>query len=1071
MNAEQNLGFIARMVELFITSRLSPLILIASLLMGMAALLLTPREEEPQIVVPVMDVFVEAPGASADEVEKLVATPLEQKLWEIPGVEYAYSMSMPGRAVATVRYYVGEDREDSLLKTWSKLMSNQDLIPPFVSRWAVKPVEIDDVPIVLLTLSSPDPAYGGYELRRIAEELVDKIGTVENTGKIWISGGERRTLRIYPNPAKLAAHQVTLLELIRSLQAANLNLQAGDFDLSDRRLRLEAGPFIRTLAQAESIVIAQHGGRPVYLREVARLEDGPAEMDTYTRIGFGPQAGRSKIIAGPEASAGEGGPAVTIAVPKRRGANAVTVARAVIDQVISLHDRVIPSQVTVTVTRDYGQTANDKVNELVQNLVVAILLVVTVLAIILGLREAFVVAIAVPVTFGVTLFMDLLFDYTINRVTLFALVLSLGLLVDDPIVNMENIYRHFKMRRQPPLPAALTAVDEVLPPTIFTTLTAIVSFLPMAFITGMMGPYMGPMAFNVPVALTVSTFVAITITPWISYRLLKGDYGKKEDESFDLERTWIYRVYRALLAPLLKTPRHAGLFLLAVAILFMLSCLLVVFAVPLKLLPFDNKSELQLVIDMPRGTTLETTDAVTRDLEAYLATVNEITDFSAYVGLASPMDFNAMARRYYLRRGAHQSDIRINLVHKLDRDQQSHQIALRIRPAVERIAARHGANVKIVETPPGPPVLSTVVAEVYGPPGGSYADLVVNTKKVRQEFDKLDSLVDVDDFVDAPQTLLHYHLDQSKAALHGITVQQTAKTLAAALDGAQISILHATGERFPAPIVVRLTRPLRSVPETLLILRVRAQDGHLIPLGEVGHFEREAQPTTRFHKNLQPVNYVVAELAGHAPVEAVIALTRAFNERPLPEGYDVTLRGEGEWKITVDVFRDLGIGFGAALLLIYVLLVIQTNSLGMPGVIMLAIPLTIIGIMPGFGLLNMLPEPIGPYPNPVFFTATAMIGMIALAGIVVRNSILLIDFTERLRSQGISLREALIEAGAVRFRPILLTAFTTLSGAVVMTLDPIFSGLAWSFIFGIFASTSFTLLVIPVVYWLLSRTR
>ena len=1065
------MGFTARIVKLFIESRLSPLILIGSLLMGAAALLLTPREEEPQIVVPVMDVFVEAPGASVDEVEKLVATPLEQKLWEIPGVEYVYSMSMPGRAIATVRYYVGEDREDSLLKTWSKLMSNQDLIPPFVTAWTVKPVEIDDVPIVLLTLSSPDPAYGTYELRRIAEELLDKIGRVKNTGKLWIAGGERRTLRIYPDPARLAAHHLSLLELMGALQRANFNLQAGEFDHGNRRVRLEAGPFWQTLEQAGDTVVGQYQGRPVYLREVADLEDGPAEVETLTRIGFGPQAEHSKRIAGPEMTAGDGHAAVTIAVPKRRGANAVTVARDVIDQVKALHGDVIPSEVTVTVTRDYGETANDKVNELVEHLFIAIATVIVLLALALGVREAFIVAIAVPMTLGVTLFCDLVFGYTINRVTLFALILSLGLLVDDPIVDVENIYRHFKLRKQPPLQAALTAVDEVRPPTIYATFTVIVSFLPMFYITGMMGPYMAPMAFNVPVAMLMSLLVAFTVTPWASYHLLKAEYGKPGEKPYDIHDSPVYRWYRRALGPLIAHPWRARAFLGVVALLFLLSCLLVVFGIPLKLLPFDNKNELQLIIDMPRGTTLEETDAVARDLEDYLATVNEVTDFETYIGHASPMDFNGLVRHYYLRHASHQGDIRINLIHKHQREYQSHEIALRIRPDIEAIAARHGASVKIVEIPPGPPVLSTVVAEVYGPPGAAYDELVANTLKVRQGFEKLDILVDVDDFVDEPQTRLDFHVDQAKAALHGITTAQIAQTVTAALGGRAVGLLHAPGERQPAPAVVRLTRPLRSHPGMLTSLRVRGGDGRLIPLSELGHFVEEPVPVTRYHKNLKPVGYVIAEMAGHAPVEAVIALTRMFEENPLPPGYDFTLRGEGEWKITVDVFRDLGLAFGAALIMIYILLVMQTDSLGMPLVIMMAIPLTVIGIMPGFWLLNLLPEPIRGYPNPVFFTATAMIGMIALAGIVVRNSIILIDFIQRLQAQGKALGEALIEAGAVRLRPIFLTAGAAMFGSFVITLDPIFSGLAWSFIFGIFASTSFTLLVVPVVYYLLNRER
>jgi multidrug efflux pump subunit AcrB len=1068
--APQELGFTARIVKLFIQSRLSPLILIASLLMGLAALLFTPREEEPQIVVPVMDVFVEAPGIPADEVEKLVATPLEHKLWEIPGVEYVYSLSMPGRAIATVRYYVGEDREDSLLKTWSKLMSNRDMIPPFVTSWTVKPVEIDEVPIVLLTLSSSDPAYGTYELRRIAEELVDKIGQVDNTGKIWIAGGERRSLRLYPDPAKLTAHQLSLLELIQRLKQANFNLQAGEFDQRNRRVQLEAGPLWQTLEQAASTVVGQYRGRPVYLREVADLRDGPAEVETLTRIGFGPQAALAKHIAGPKIS-GVGRPAVTLAVPKRRGANAVTVAREVIEKVQSLHGSVIPDQVSVVVTRDYGETANDKVNELVEHLFIAIATVIVLLALALGVREALIVAIAVPMTLGVTLFCDLLFGYTINRVTLFALILSLGLLVDDPIVDVENIYRHFKLRLQPPLQAALNAVDEVRPPTIYATFTVIVAFLPMFFITGMMGPYMAPMAFNVPVAMLMSLLVAFTVTPWASYYLLKSEYGAPAEKPYDLHASPIYRGYRMALEPLIATPQRSWLFLSIVALLFFLSCLLAVSSIPLKLLPFDNKNELQLVIDMPRGTTLEATDAVARELEDYLATLNEVTDFTTYIGHASPMDFNGLVRHYYLRQGSYQGDIRINLVPKHQREHQSHELALRIRPDVEAIAAHHGAKVKIVEVPPGPPVLSTLVAEVYGPPGVAYDELAAVTLQVRHAFDQLKLLVDVDDFIDEPQSRLSFQVDQAKAALHGITTLAISQTLTAALGGQAVGLLHADFERQPTPVVVRLARPLRSHPEFLTSLRVRGNDGNLIPLGELGRFVEEAVPVTRYHKNLKPVGYVVADLAGHTPVEAVLALTRAFKENPLPPGYDFTLRGEGEWKITVDVFRDLGLAFAAALVMIYVLLVMQTDSLSMPLVIMMAIPLTVIGIMPGFWLLNLIPEPIRGYPNPVFFTATAMIGMIALAGIVVRNSIILIDFIQRLQAQGKSLAEALIEAGAVRLRPIFLTAGAAMLGSFVITLDPIFSGLAWSFIFGIFASTSFTLLVIPVVYYLLYRTR
>jgi multidrug efflux pump subunit AcrB len=1079
----------ARVVELFITSRLSLLLLIASLLAGFAALVLTPREEEPQIVVPVADVLISAPGASAEEVEKLVATPLESLLREVDGVEYVYSASRENEALVTVRFYVGEDREDSLVKVWNKLMSNQDRIPPVVANWAVKPVEIDDVPIVTLTLSSPEPAYDGAALRRLADEMKDKLARVEDTGKITVIGGEPRRILVYPDAARLAAHGMAVLDVMRALKAANVNVPAGTFDQANRSVRLEAGPVFGSAGEVAATPVAGQGGKLVYLRDVARVEDGPGEAENYTRIGFGPAAGESRSVNegffpspegrgsknGADSSAspkpGEERQAVTLAIAKRKGANAVAVAEQVIDTARGLYGTLIPEDVAVTVTRDYGETANHKVNELVKHLFIAIATIIVLLAFALGPKEAFIVALAVPMTLGVTLLCDLIFGYTINRVTLFALILSLGLLVDDPIVDVENIFRHFRLRTGGnPLEATLTAVDEVRPPTIFATFTVIVSFLPMFYITGMMGPYMAPMAFNVPIAMLMSLLVAFTVTPWASYYLLKSEYGAGE-HAFDLKSSGAYRFYQRTLGGLLAAPGKARLFLWIVLAAFVASALLAVFRiVPLKLLPFDNKNELQIVIDMPRGTTLEDTDAAARDLGAYLAAVNEVTDFETYVGEASPMDFNGMVRHYYLRREPHQAEIRINLLPKERREQQSHEIALRIRPDIERIAKAHGARAKLVETPPGPPVLSTFVAEVYGPLDADYAELAKVTERVRDDIAGIEGVVDVDDYVDEPQTVVHYRLDREQAALHGIAVAEVADTLRAALHGVSAGTVHAPSERQPLDIVVRLPRFDRSSITDLGTLRVKGLDGSLVPLGEIGAVTEEAADLTIHHKNLKRLNYVTAELAGNQPVEAVLDWGEIEEQKPLPPGYSVYLAGEGEWKITVDVFRDLGLAFGAALLMIYVLLVAQTGSLGLPLIIMVAIPLTVIGIMPGFWLLNLLfTDPVAGFANPILFTATAMIGMIALAGIVVRNSIILIDFIGRLREQGEGLAEALIEAGATRMRPIFLTAGAALFGSFVITLDPIFSGLAWSFIFGIFASTAFSLYVVPVVYFLLNR--
>jgi len=1079
MSAEPPAGAVkrtltVRIVEIFVTSKLSILLLLASLGAGAVALRVTPREEEPQIVVPFADVMVSRPGASAEEMEKLVSSPLEQKLWEIDGVEFVYSMARPGEAVVTVRFYVGQDRERSLVKIWNKVMSSQEVLPPGTAGWTVKPVEIDDVPIVLLTLSSKDPGLGGPELRRIADEVLDKIARVPNAGKSWVVGGERRRVTAYLDPARLAARDVAPLEVVRALGAANVNVPAGTFERGGREVVFEAGPSFASAEEAGGVVVGVTEGRPVYARDVARLVDGPEEPESYTRMGFGPAAKHLRRVGPGEPGApGEERPAVTLAVAKRKGTNAVRVAEEVLREVEGLRGRVIPEGVLAAVTRDYGETANHKVNELVKHLLIAIATIIVLLAIALGPREAFIVAIAVPMTLAVTLLLDLLFGYTINRVTLFALILSLGLLVDDPIVDVENIFRHFRLRKRTPLEATLAAVDEVRPPTILATFTVIVSFLPMFFITGMMGPYMAPMAFNVPVAMLMSLLVAFTVTPWASYYLLKGEYDKPHEKEFDLKDTLTFRLYRSVLRPLLAHRGRAALFLLAVvAALGGSAALAVTRAVPLKMLPFDNKNELALVVDLPRGTPLEETDAAVRDLGRYLSTVAEVTDYQTFSGLASPIDFNGMVRHYNLRRGGNVADVRISLLPQAMRKQQSHEIALRIRPDVERIARARGANVKIVEAPPGPPVLSTVVAEVYGPLEARYDDLVGVSKTVRAALEKTAGVVDVDDFSEAEHEKVHYRLDRHKAALTGVSVAEVAETLRVALGGGPAGTVHVEGERRPLELTVRLPRDVRSSVADLMALRVRSRSGALVPLGEIGEARELKGEKTVYHKNLHRVAFVTAEMAGRSPVEAVLDMKRHLAANPLPAGYSVDFAGEGEWKITVDVFRDLGLAFAAALVLIYVLLVAQTGSLGVPLVIMVAIPLTIIGIMPGFWLLNTLfTSPVGPYPTPIFFTATGMIGMIALAGIVVRNSIILIDFIEHIRARepGMPLADVVVEAGATRFRPILLTAGAAMFGSVVITLDPIFSGLAWSFIFGIFASTAFSLVVVPLIYYLIHR--
>ncbi len=1066
-----------RIVRLFTTSQLSLLFLIIAFFAGAAALILTPREEDPQIVVPVMDVFVQYPGASSEEVEMLVTTPLENLLSQIPGVEYVYSASSPGQALVTVRYYVGEDLEDSLLKTRDKIMANEDLVPPGVTNWIVKPVEIDDVPIVLLTLSPQSPVYDSMAIRRIADELLERLRGIDNVGKSWVVGGAARQISVYPDPAKMASRKTTLLDIQQALANTNVNLQAGAFSRDNQEILLEAGPHFKTPDEVGATVIKNVDGRLVYLRDVATIMDSPEDPEHYTRIGFGPAVKAMKRVGqavGSQARTGESRDMVTIAVAKRKGSNAVTVAEDVLTLTKELQGSLIPDDVLVSITRNYGETADHKVNELVEHLGIAIITIVVLLAMSLGLKESFIVSIAIPATFAITLLCDLLFGYTINRVTLFALILSLGILVDDPIVDVENIHRHYKLRKEPPLRALLTAINEVLPPTIVATFAVILSFLPMFFITGMMGPYMAPMAFNVPIAMLLSLLIAITVTPWASHKILKAEYGKQHDAPFDLKKSGPYRIYHKILSPLIKSPTRSRWFLLAIFIAFIGATLLAVTrTVPLKLLPFDNKNELQLVIDMPRSATLEQTDAAAQAVEQYLSTVNEITDFESYIGLSSPMDFNGMVRHYYLRKGSYVGDIRINLVEKEKREFSSHNIALRIRPEIDRIEKQYGANIKIVELPPGPPVLATVVAEVYGPPQASYKDIIRVSNNVENRLRQFAGVVDVDDMIDEPHKQVHFILNREKAAQHGITVAQVANTLKTALNGQVTGAVHIVSERKPLLINVQLPRALRSSATDLLTLRVKTASGKLIPLSEIGRMQDEWGDQTIYHKNQHRLMYVTAGMAGRAPDEAVLDMYSSLDENPLPPGYRVGMSGEGEWKITVDVFRDLGLAFAAALILIYILLVAQTGSLGIPGIMMISIPLTVIGIMPGFWFINLFTEPVAGYATPIYFTATAMIGMIALAGIVVRNSTLLIDFIERAwnRDEETTLADALIEAGAVRMTPIFLTASAAVFGAAIIVLDPIFSGLAWSFVFGIIASTLFSLVVIPVVYFLLMHDK
>ena len=1067
--------WISRIVEAFLTGNLSVVLILLSLISGIAALSITPREEDPQIVVPIADVIVSMPGASAREVERQVSTRLEKLLYQIDGVEYVYSTSFPSMSVVTVRFFVGQDREKSMVKLQSKIQANIDQVPPGVSAWVVKPVEIDDAPIVNLTLYSP--RYSDFELRRMAEELEIRLQAVQNAGRTYIVGGRPREITVELSPSQMASRGIALADLQRALRAANASLPAGDLVRENAVVRLQAGRFLTSARDVQSLVVGVRDNRPIFLRDLAEVRDGPADPDSYTRIAFGAGAFSAFDPAGEDERALPAGierykdyPSVTVAVAKRKGTNAVTVSREVIAEAKKFSREALPDGAFLRVTRDYGKTANEKVNDLVEALFVAILIVVLLLAYTLGWREGIIIALAIPLTFSFTLLLNFLFGYTINRVTLFALILSLGLVVDDPIVDVENIHRHFAMRPQNLVKAVVDAVNEVRPPVILATFAVIISFVPMFFITGMMGPYMAPMALNVPIAMLMSLLVAFTVTPWLSHRMLKGAAAHERSEKpFLLEESPLYRFYGAVMNPLFASRRRRRVVLGAVGLMMAFAVLLVFLRyVPLKMLPFDNKNELQVVVDLDEGATLETTEAAAHAIADYLCRICEATDATTYAGTPSPVDFNGLVRHYYMRQAPNKADVRINFVEKKHRVQQSHAMALRMRNDLQEIARRWGARIKIVETPPGPPVIATLVAEVYGKDAGRpYPDLVAAAHRVKRWMEGTPGVVDIDDVTVAPQRKLLFSVDRVKAALHGITALDLAGTLEGITAGSVSGSLRLDNQVHPVAIRLRLPRADRARKAQLERVMVRGAGGEEVFLSELGDFSEQTIDQPIYHKNLVPVVYVFGETAGTPPPEAVLSLDGRVGKDPALSDFDVKWSGEGEWDITLRAFRDLGIAFGVAVLGIYILLLYQTRSFLLPAIQLIALPLSIIGIFPGFWLLNILGGgPVGGWANPVYFTATAMIGMIALSGIATRNSILLIEFVEVRKKEGKPIVRSLLEAGALRMRPIFLTSLAAMLGAWPIALDPIFSGLAWALIFGIIVSTLFTLVVVPLVYFM-----
>lgn len=1069
---KKDLGLAGKLAQMFIDSKLTLLIIFASILLGLGAIQLLPREEEPQIIVPIIDVFVQMPGANAKEVEERVAKPMEKLLWEIPGVEYIYSTSSPGSCLAIVRFRVGEKEEDAIVRLNQKMFANFDLIPPGASQPLIKPRSIDDVPILALTLWSK--RYDHYELRQIAAQLHDQIKEVSDVSEVKLIGGQKRQIRVVLDEARMAAHKIAPAAIIPKLTQANQELESGSFASNNKEFLVETGSFLQNPDEVGAVVVGVFNNRPVYLRDVAKIQDGAEEASNYVFFNSGQAANLSQslIIGSNEKADNKSYPAVTISVAKRKSTNATFIAEQVIEKVKNLSDKVIPSDVNVTVTRNYGETAKEKSNELLFHMFLAILSVSVLIWLTLGLRESGVVAIAIPVTLALTLVVFYLYGYTLNRVTLFALIFSIGILVDDAIVIVENIVRHYRMpenKARSVVDIALEAVAEVGNPTILATFTVIAAILPMAFVRGLMGPYMRPIPVGASAAMLFSLLVAFIVTPWAAKRLLAKEENKKHHSQED----WTTKFYRRVMTPLINLPKWRYSFLIMVVVLLLGAFSLVVFkGVMVKMLPFDNKSEIQVVIDLPEGTTLEKTAAVGQEIGAYLATVPEITNYQTYVGTASPYNFNGLVRHYFLRQGSNVADIQINLAPKEQRSKQSHNLAKVLRPKIQEIALRHQANVKVAEIPPGPPVLQTLVAEVYG---ADYQKQIAVAKQIHTIFEKTEGVVDVDWYVEDDQVKYQFVVDKEKAALNGISTEQVNTTLRLSLQGLGVGLLHQSKDKEDVPIVLQLPRSERSSIQDLSEIKVQGQEGNLVPLSQLIKVEKTTQDKSIYHKNLMPVVYVTGDVAGseESPVYSIGKLQGEIAKIKMPEGYQIeqytaqqpfsseqiAMKWDGEWYITYEVFRDLGLAFAAVLVLIYILTVGWFESFRTPLVIMAAIPFSLVGILPAHWFMG------------AFFTATSMIGFIAGAGIVVRNSIILVDFIELRLKEGMPLSEAVIDAGAVRFRPMLLTAAAVVVGASVILFDPIFQGLAISLMAGEVASLLLSRMTVPILYYMNAKNH
>jgi multidrug efflux pump subunit AcrB len=1050
------MGIAGRIANTFIKSKLTPLIVITSLIIGLFAVIVTPREEEPQIIVPMVDVFVSYPGASAKEVEERVTKPMGKLLWEIKGVEYIYTMSRPGMSIAIVRFYVGENMEDSIVKLYNKLMSNFDKIPPGVSEPLVKPKSIDDVPILTYTLWSE--IYGGYELRRIAFEVAEELKKDKDVSEFQIIGGQRRRVKIDLEPQRLRAYNISPLHIADTLVKANFTLPSGTFPSSNQEFIVKTGGFLRDSEEVGNVVVGIQNGKPVYLRDVSHIEDAPEEPSNYVFMGFGP-ASKKQPVGLYEA--------VTISISKKKGTNAMHIAERMEEKIESLRENIIPAGVEIETTRNYGDTAKEKSDELLKHMFIAAISVTLLVAFALGWRESIVIAVAVPVTLALTIFVTYMYGYTLNRVTLFALIFSIGILVDDAIVVVENIHRHFRMGKVDPETAVL-AVDEVGNPTILATFTVIAALLPMAFVSGLMGPYMRPIPVGASAAMLISLFIAFIISPWLSYIVLRGvkNHGNNQKEESKILSA-LNRVYERNLRGLLESGRkRIKLYGLVILLLLGSFLLIILKVVTVKMLPFDNKSELQVIIDMPEGVTLEETAALSRAIGEYLKTVPEVTNYQLYIGTAAPFNFNGLVRHYFLREGSNVSDIQVNFVPKGERSAQSHDIAKRIRPGIKEIGDKYNARIKVVEIPPGPPVLSTLVAEIYGPDLNRQVEIA---KEVMKIFESTDGVVDVDRYVEDDQKKIVLDVDKEKAAYSDISTDSVSKSLRMVLAGMTVGLVHMEKEKEPVELFLRAPISERAGIDNLKEVTIMSSNGNSVNLSELVKVRETTEDKTIYGKNLKRAVYVIGDVAGkeESPVYAILKMKEKIKELKLPEGYELrqyfkdqpkleyeySMKWDGEWHITYEVFRDLGIAFAGVLVLIYVMVVGWFRSFIIPLVIMAPIPLSLIGILPGHALMG------------AFFTATSMIGFIAGAGIVVRNSIILVDFIELKLSEGKPLKEAIVQAGVIRFRPMLLTASAVVVGSSVILFDPIFQGMAISLMAGEVAATLLSRTMVPVLYY------